>query len=362
MNQNFYGGNDPHNQHYQPQYPPQNQFFYPPPMNSPQIDEKTKKYLDEKSKIKRTVSFLGMAMLVMLLIGAIMEVLISLDVRYFGFLYSIIDNFTTANVVNFVIQMIFTSVSMGGAFLIGAIAMKASVKQLLPFKKVPMSTVAALLTFGVAVAQVSNNIASRFSIIFENMGFSTDYGDVGADNALEIVLMVITVGVLPAFFEEILFRGLVLNRLQKVTSDTFAIFFSALMFGLIHGNVVQIPFAFLLGLYLGWMTVYTKSIIPAMLFHCLNNSISVVHSVLYSHFAEYETYLNIGVCVFFAVMLIVGIFLMARLSRKDGKIFELKRKVSTIPSKEICSIALGNPAIIMLMIYVGFDTILMLIG
>ena len=71
------------------------------------------------------------------------------------------------------------------------------------------------------------------------------------------------------FAEEILFRGLLLRSLQKYGKQV-AIFVSALLFGLFHGNIVQIPYAFLVGLLLAYVTV-EYSIGWAVLLHVFNN-------------------------------------------------------------------------------------------
>ena len=74
---------------------------------------------------------------------------------------------------------------------------------------------------------------------------------------------------LAPFSEEILFRGLVLRSLQPY-GKRFAIFGSALLFGLFHGNLLQTPYAFLMGLVLGYVTV-EYSIPWAMGLHLFNN-------------------------------------------------------------------------------------------
>lgn len=70
-------------------------------------------------------------------------------------------------------------------------------------------------------------------------------------------------------FEEILFRGLILRMLMP-TGKKFAIFASAYFFGMFHGNIIQTPFAFLVGLVLGYVTV-EYSMWWAILLHMINN-------------------------------------------------------------------------------------------
>ena len=69
--------------------------------------------------------------------------------------------------------------------------------------------------------------------------------------------------------EELLFRGLVLRTLKPWGKQT-AIMVSAVLFGLFHGNVVQIPFAFAVGVVLGYVAV-EYSITWAIVLHIINN-------------------------------------------------------------------------------------------
>lgn len=72
-------------------------------------------------------------------------------------------------------------------------------------------------------------------------------------------------------FEEILFRGFVLRTLEPY-GRKFAILGSAFLFGIFHGNILQTPFAFAVGLILGYVTL-EYSIGWAVLLHLINNLI-----------------------------------------------------------------------------------------
>lgn len=69
--------------------------------------------------------------------------------------------------------------------------------------------------------------------------------------------------------EEILFRGLALRSLRPY-GKRFAILCSAFLFGLYHGNLLQVPYTFLVGLVLGYVTV-EYSILWAVFLHMFNN-------------------------------------------------------------------------------------------
>ncbi|HEX7784988.1 MAG TPA: type II CAAX endopeptidase family protein [Methylomirabilota bacterium] len=93
-----------------------------------------------------------------------------------------------------------------------------------------------------------------------------------------VLLAVVVVGVLAPIGEELFFRGYLQTRLRQVWRPGPAILVTALAFGVIHGEPVHGVLAFLLGLYLGLVTERAASVVPAVVCHAANNSVSVVLS------------------------------------------------------------------------------------
>ncbi len=81
--------------------------------------------------------------------------------------------------------------------------------------------------------------------------------------------MFLYASILAPVWEELLFRGYVLRSLQPF-GKRFAVLCSALLFGLFHGNLLQTPYAVLMGLVLGYLTV-EYSVLWAILLHMFNN-------------------------------------------------------------------------------------------
>ncbi len=72
--------------------------------------------------------------------------------------------------------------------------------------------------------------------------------------------------------EEMVFRGAVLRCLLDSYGRWVAIWLSALLFALVHGNPAQMPHALLMGALLGWMYAGTRSIVPGVVLHWVNNT------------------------------------------------------------------------------------------
>jgi membrane protease YdiL (CAAX protease family) len=86
--------------------------------------------------------------------------------------------------------------------------------------------------------------------------------------------LVLAVGIAP-LLEELLFRGLILQGFLRRYRPGVALFASALLFGLAHGNVHQFLVAFPLGLANGWLVWRTRSLWPAIALHAMLNGAAV---------------------------------------------------------------------------------------
>lgn len=106
-------------------------------------------------------------------------------------------------------------------------------------------------------------------LILNCFGLSVLKGMAAVSMDMENFSMFLYGGILAPVTEELLFRGLVQRTLQPY-GKRFAILCSAFTFGIFHGNLLQAPYAFLVGLVLGYVAS-EYSIAWAMLLHMLNN-------------------------------------------------------------------------------------------
>jgi CAAX protease family protein len=88
--------------------------------------------------------------------------------------------------------------------------------------------------------------------------------------------------------EELLFRGLILHRLSEGHSRWHAIAGSALCFGVFHLIPWQAVGAGLVGLYLGFLVVQTRSIVVSIFAHGVFNLVPVAATGLASRYAIFR--------------------------------------------------------------------------
>jgi ABC-2 type transport system permease protein/sodium transport system permease protein len=88
-------------------------------------------------------------------------------------------------------------------------------------------------------------------------------------------LVIISLAIIPAVFEELCFRGFIFGALRTRLSGSATIVASALLFGVFHEILSSgrlLPSTFL-GLVLGWVRLRTRSVLPGILLHALNNGL-----------------------------------------------------------------------------------------
>ena len=118
---------------------------------------------------------------------------------------------------------------------------------------------------------------------------------------------ILAIAIVGPILEEMLFRGAITTTLLKTYSPKKAIIYSALIFGFFHLNPAPILVATLLGLLLGWLFYKTHSLIPCIIVHILNNSLSVYLSQAYPKAESFQDIIGLVpyfVCLTIAVLLL----------------------------------------------------------
>jgi membrane protease YdiL (CAAX protease family) len=161
---------------------------------------------------------------------------------------------------------------------------------------------------GALIWTVSLYLIAGASDVFSKYGIDilVDSGDMGKTIFGKVITAVYTC-ILAPITEELFFRGMLLKTFSKA-NQRFAIFASAVFFGLIHGNIQQFILATLLGVFLAHITLKHGSIIPSVIVHAfVNSSASLVGFLArQGNTASVLTYLAlIGAALVGVIMLLV---------------------------------------------------------
>lgn len=229
----------------------------------------------ENKLIRKTSNFGSLMLLIFSALTFIFSIATSL-LMYAGIIdvYSDLYYFTAYSY-----QFIFAgSLSLLIFYLIRRRDTGLSVKRLFCKPQMPAGWIVKWIIIGISMTYLANLVNLAFEAFLQyGLGMELPEFDLnfGSDSPFAKFTMVFSLSVLAPFFEELIFRGTVLRN-NEILGQKFAIFSSALFFGLYHMNHSQIFYAFILGLFSGFLFVKTRSIIPSMITHFIINTVSSV--------------------------------------------------------------------------------------
>lgn len=104
------------------------------------------------------------------------------------------------------------------------------------------------------------------------------------NNAVELSKKILSSGwigisavvILVPIIEEVIFRRICISTLRQEVSAPLAILLSAFLFGILHIQPAQILGATMLGVVFGTIYVLSKSILPSIILHILNNGLYII--------------------------------------------------------------------------------------
>ena len=204
-----------------------------------------------------------------------------------------------------------------------------SFKQLFQYKNIPFSFIcyATLFTIGFVIfAEEINNIIYYISPSTSIYGV---YYSRETLIKLNPVFAFISICIIPAFSEEIIFRGIFISGFKNHYSMKKAIIAGAIIFGLLHIDPRNIIPSFFLGLFLGWIFYKTESIVLCVYVHLLYNFVYLFR-VLFPEVATFEGYnspygpnrwfLPIWVDIIGIALMINGIFFFQKIFNDQAEL------------------------------------------
>lgn len=301
---NYYNpyNHNPANQQQPPVYYQPNPYGVPPYQPNPYIEAQQKimrMKKAERSEIYKVGFILGIA-IIAYLIG---QVIVSAFLQTTG-LMKLYETST-------IFQSCFTAVGISffsmavPFFIMSRILKKNYVSPLVPAKKNSTSINLAWIGFGLGACYVAQFAVVFVIQIFKQMGYELTQPETNDPNTiLACLIQFMAIAIIPPIFEEFSLRCCAMGALRKYGKG-FAVFISSIVFGLMHMNVIQFVFAFLVGMVLGFITIKTDNIIPAIIVHALNNGISVINTIV--KVAANEKVANLVYIIIVIIWIAVGI-------------------------------------------------------
>ncbi len=280
----------------------------------------TPKTYEEKRSIKKSALMIGLSLLILMGITFFWATVYLLLMRFLG-----VDNERALDIISDpavmqLLQIVLSILMFTVPFLLVYKTNRQRISELIPLGK-PQGSKTAMFFLGLSCCAFANIANSYCGYFFQSIGidYNVDYGD-NPEGIFGFLLSFLATAVVPGLMEEFACRGLILGLLRKY-GDGFAILVSAMLFGLMHGNFDQMPFAFMVGLALGYIVVQTNSLWIAIAVHAANNFVSVAFTYLLSGLSENVQ--NLIYSVYLMAALALGIFAAAFFG--NAETFQLRK-------------------------------------
>lgn len=145
--------------------------------------------------------------------------------------------------------------------ILPTLAFKRTVKNIVP------------ITVGLLIALLGFNLLYHHILLTIFPGITElQYRDAFDLAGYGLAIQLFSIAVMPAIWEEIAFRGLIQERLQRLLSPSEALILTSILFGIIHCNFWSAPVLIIIGIGLGWLRLKTGSLLPSIIVHGLHNA------------------------------------------------------------------------------------------
>ena len=218
------------------------------------------------------------------------------------------------------------------------VVLKFSPSHGLPFslKKINRKYYLYFLPLVLFAATITSAFSGVLKSSLEKIGATSPEAMNLPDSHFAILITFISICVIPAIGEEILFRGAIQGILRS-GGQWFSIITSSLLFTLLHSDLSQFPSIFLLSVFLGYAAAYTGSIRISIAMHFANNSLSFL-LLLCREYMDATSVLGFSVLLF-TVYISCGITALAYIykNKYNLKLHRHYHKKGSVPSIVIVS-------------------------
>lgn len=158
------------------------------------------------------------------------------------------------------------------AFLVGLLILRTVPAQAPERNKMGVKEFLKFLPICFFLSYAGSYAGDLLSAILSGGSAENTVADLAMDTSpLKVLYMVI----LAPLVEEYIFRKQIIDRTVRY-GEKVAVLFSALTFGLFHGNLFQFPYAFLVGGVLAYVYIRTGCLRYTVLYHCIFNFMGAV--------------------------------------------------------------------------------------
>ncbi len=224
-----------------------------------------------------------------------------------------------------------STICLGLPFLLFILLCRVPLRVAFPLHRFSPSFGALGCCLALGVSVVGLAASSLLSSLLGALGFTPHTSISIPQNPPTLALTALQLCIIAPVVEEFVFRGMIFQSMRRF-GDSFALMISAILFALFHGNLVQAPNAFIMGLLIGYLVLYSGSLWTGVLIHAVNNLFNLLLNLLLSSLPEQLQPLFLLIVL--VLYLTAGIGALLVLVHQYPNIFTFRRP-STVANERI---------------------------
>lgn len=306
---------------------------------------------NEKKALRKNATKLGITLLLYnIFIELFVLVYYFLAYAYYNhevtFNYSVVINFFRENMgiynssmFSMTCNLFVILMSLTTTIIVAVLFLKVDFSEMLSHKKGLVKEGVRWFPACMIINFTTSFIISIFVAVMSVYGITIPEADfsITSPTTSTILVQLLYVCIIGPIAEEFIYRGIIISLL-KPFGKWLAVIVSAMIFGLMHGNIPQAVGAFCSALVFGLIAVKFNSIIPTIVIHILNNLVGS-YSNVYKVLGVPNVITSITQIVIMLIVIVFGSYVIF----KYGKYLKIGKEFSAIgKTSDKCVVVFTN--------------------
>ncbi len=227
---------------------------------------------------------------------------------------------------------------------------KVKVKEVLRFKPIKLPQIGLIIILGLTGQFIAQLLNFPIILLLQLLGEIPPPVIPIPENLHGLAVSIIIIAVFPAVCEEIFMRGIVMRAYERRGTKA-AIVLSAILFGLMHGDIKNLIGPIFFGLLFGYLVIRTGSIFAGMIAHFINNAVAITLEYFYQQY--HTTFPFLDSFEYFVITIVISImfFIPTLILFNKTTVFFEEQPVSSV-GRHLKATFINVPIIATLVIYV----------
>jgi len=228
---------------------------------------------------------------------------------------------------------------------------KLPVGDMVPLKQLRDGELLPMIFIGLGVVMLEGYAVNLLATDFDFTGANYSYNSVSLGTTFgEFIVSLLCLSLVPALVETFVFNGVILQVLRRRGGDGYALIMSAILHAILCANFEDMIGAFVTSLVLGYLVIYSGSLVPAVIVRGIDLIIFLGITQLGFIVPSLDTVMLIDMVISLG-LIVAAIFSIMTMLKRFPNFFQIKKGDQYMTVGEKVRISLLRPTVLILAAY-----------